>query len=217
LLDQALGVEVVEVAAVEVAAVLSFYRQESFSTPLDTDMSKKKKTETNDQKILNEKFGLEVAIEEMQAAFERQLSSVDAIKATARTMFGAASLIVSLFGALQLTNVQLVANLVGLYNITLIITGILYLGLVTLCILVLSPIDLKGPIKEDWGELYKHFTGKSEVEILRSRLIAYIGAIEDNQEPIRRRRRLAIWAGIILAIIVIMMLSLSAIPREVIP
>lgn len=179
------------------------------------------------EEINTEKLGLEISIEEMRYRLKSQYEGVDAIKATARTVFGASSLIVSLLAALQLSNVRVDPTFSAAYSIGVVLAMALYAFQITLCISVLLPVSLNGPVKEDWdilyesftgwNELLQDFTGKSEIEILRKRLSAYLNAIELNEPIISDSRRTATWASYILPVIVIILLLLSLIPRVASP
>ena len=161
-------------------------------------------------KYENEASGLKIGIEEMQRNLEAQFEGIDAIKAFARTIFGAASLIVSLISTLGLIETNISDNIKPFYYGILLTTGILYVFLIILCLWVLSPIRLDLPIKADWKVMYDYLMG-DEITVLRTHLYAYITTIQDNVKYIEPRERWVKWSGALLGLIVILLLILSSI------
>lgn len=165
----------------------------------------------------NEELVLEVSIEEMQRSLKSQFEGIDAIKSTARTVFGASSLIVSLLAALQLAIPRIIPNLLAAYQIGVVLALILYAFQVTICIYVLLPISVSGPVQADWDVLYNAFSGDSKVEVMRMRLSAYLNAIELNEPKIQELKKITTVASVILPIIVVILLILSLFPRVASP
>jgi hypothetical protein len=105
---------------------------------------------TNDNKdtaaYLNEEFGLQIGIEEMQKNLEAQFDGMDALKEIARTLFGSSSLIAGLFGLLQISNVEIDDAYWTYYVIGFAITILSYIATVVCSIIVLTPVTLKRPV-----------------------------------------------------------------------
>mgnify|MGYP006947920316 CR=1 FL=1 len=64
---------------------------------------------------------------------DRQVDGVDGIKATARSLLSAASLIVSLIAALQLLTAQVAPGWLPVYWIGIGLTAVIYLALIIAC------------------------------------------------------------------------------------
>lgn len=129
----------------------------------------------------NEEFGLNIWIAEMQSLLKNQLETFEVFKSTTRTIFGGSSLILALVSILQVFNVNVQASWYWVYVSGIILLAFLYLILIALCIRILMPVKVHGPIKADWDEIYDAFMEKSKVEILRQQLSSILNAIELNR------------------------------------
>ena len=166
------------------------------------------------EKPVENKFGYETVIAEMKYLLDQQYQGVEATKSTAQHVLGAASLIIALIGALQLLNVQIDPKWSTTYNCLVILSIVLYVALITCCILVIKPAQVFTPTSADWDELYYKFVGhQDDVDVLKQQLANYINVIGLNEKIVTYRRRLATIASILLPIIVIILFALSAIPR----
>ena len=154
----------------------------------------------NEIEFQNEEDGLKIAIEEMKKNLTAQFEGMDAIKASARTIFGAGSLIISIISAFELGKMK--------QSWYLLLFLILYVLLVIICIYILSPVKMDLPVKSDWDEIYESFMGE-KIPVLRTWLYSYINTIQKNKTILTIRAYLTILAGIILAIIVVLILSIS--------
>lgn len=161
----------------------------------------------------NEEIGLEISTGLMQRSLAAQNSGIDSMKSTARTLLGASSVIVSLLAALNLINIQPKTEYAWLYHLIIFFAAGLYAIQMVLCISVLSPIKLSGPIEEDWDLLYQTFASKSEIGIKREQLDVYLKAIEENKPVVIKIRNRIKYASWLLPVVVIILLLLSVIPR----
>lgn len=170
------------------------------------------------EEIVENKLGYEVAIEEMQYQLDEQYKSIGNIKTFVQQIFGAASLIISLIGALQIFGVQVDPAWHGLYNILVGITMFLYIILVANCVRVLAPLRVKGPISADWDILIENFVGhEDDLDVLKQRLRCYLDAISLNKPIIDILYKRVKYLRWMLPAIVIILLILSLIPRTPIP
>jgi uncharacterized integral membrane protein len=148
----------------------------------------------------NEEEGLRISIEEMKQNLSGQLASMDAIKTSARTVFGAGSLIISIISAYELGKMKL-----SWYFLLFII---LYILLVIICIYILTPVKMDLPIKSDWGEIYAYLMGE-KISVYRTWVYSYINTIQKNKKRIEIREKLTIVVSMILAIIVVLIMIIS--------
>lgn len=158
-------------------------------------------------------FDLQVATEEMQAVLNRQYDGMDAIKATARSILSAASLITALLGALQIFSARIDPAYQVLYPYGITMALVLYIALIAGCAVALLPVTMKGPIAPNWKVLSDSFVGKDERAIMEMRLSCLLNAIDLNAPLLRRMRLVTILSGALLVLEVCLLVMLSLIPR----
>jgi hypothetical protein len=156
---------------------------------------------------------LDIPLEVMKKDLENQVGSFDTIKATVRSVLSAASLIISLVGALQLVTVHVAPAWLWLYWSGVILAAVLYVTLIVVCIIALMPVRPWLPIKPEWDNLTTTFKGMNEEEINLKYLSSILNAIEKNTPVIEKFVCLQRVALILLPVIVIVLLSLALIPR----
>jgi hypothetical protein len=162
---------------------------------------------------MEKNLDIRVCCEEMRTTLYRQLDGIGNIKATTRTIFQAASLVIALIGALQLFTGKVVPEYQLASQIIIFIVFGLYIGLIFLCLSALFPITSFGPIEPKWEVLHEHFIVKSEREIYEMQLSAYLNAINLNKKNVHEVKSKTIWAGRILGAIVLILLLLSLMPK----
>jgi hypothetical protein len=169
--------------------------------------------ETQEVQIEN-KLGYETVIAEMKYLLEQQYQGIEATKSTAQHILSAASLIIALIGALQLLNVQVDPEWATAYNYLVVISIGSYVALIICCVIVIRPAQVYVPTSANWGELYSKFVGhRDDLDVLKQQLANYLNVINLNEQIVITRRRLATIASVLLPIIVIILFTLSAIPR----
>jgi hypothetical protein len=169
---------------------------------------------SKDTDIVNEELGLRIGIEEMQKNLEAQFEGMDAMKDIARTLFGSSTLIAGLYGVLQLSTLTISDPVwLSIYIIVFALTIIAYVSTVICSIIIISPVTLNRPVVDEWDQIYKHFTNKSKIEILRVHLAAYISTIKANNPILEKRRKLVKAASVSLVGVVILIMILSFIGR----
>jgi hypothetical protein len=157
--------------------------------------------------------GLKVGVEEMNRNLKLQYEGIDSLKATARSVLSAASLITGLMSLLQLARPTIQPDYVALFNLGIVLTLILYVLLIGACLAAISALTLKAPVAADWVVIQRFFGGKTGTELMNLQISALLHAITTNEPIIARQRRLVIIACILLPIIVVILLGLSLIPR----
>lgn len=157
--------------------------------------------------------GYQVAIEEMKLTLQNNLASFEAVKNMARTIFGAASLVLGLLGTLQIISAEVMPAYRAWYNVLIVLVLLAYLGLIACCLYVLTPINIYLPIRADWPELWENFISETEENIYKTRLSGYLNAIQLNRPIIARLRNVTTGATLLLPIILILILCISLLPR----
>jgi hypothetical protein len=147
-----------------------------------------------------ENLDLKTMLEEMKAQLERTYTGMDTNKATANALLQGASMIVAFIGLLTGNN-QL--QKLHILNIPSEAVLVMYAVLVVLCVAVIRPIKMYGPVKPNWITLDDAFTGKSEKDILEKQLSGYLNVIGKNEEIVKRYSVMVTVASILLGMIVI--------------
>jgi hypothetical protein len=159
----------------------------------------------NENEYQNEEDGLKIAIDEMKQNLTAQFAGIDSIKSSARTIFGAASLVISIISAFEIGKMRQSWYLLALL--------ILYILLVIMCIYILSPVKMDLPVKSDWSEIYEFLMG-DKIQVQRTWVYSYINTIRKNKIVLSIRSYLTILASILLAIIVILIILMSFFSRS---
>lgn len=153
--------------------------------------------------------GLITAVEEAKAYYRSQEKGIDSIKTTARSIFSAASLVVSLLGALQIFSVKSQTAHPVLFVIAVLIATHSYVLAIVFSLKVQLPLDFVTPIKMEIGELDKDLVGKSEEDVLKQQLVNYLNAIDGNKKPIAVRRKWVIASAVFfIATVVVLLLTI---------
>jgi len=155
--------------------------------------------------------GYETSIEEARSQLNRQFESVDALREIARTLLSSASLVFAFLGVFQLVFTPSKPPYTVWHGFVLSAIVALYVSLVVICVVVVSPAGMNGPIEPTWETLYSAFVSRSGVELLRMQLSAYLNAIALNDKTISRRQRLTVIAGALLPAISVLLAVLGMI------
>jgi hypothetical protein len=151
----------------------------------------------------------------MQRTYDSQLAGIDSIKTTIRTIFGAASLIVSLASALQIFALRPVpAAWLNTYQNGIVIIAILYLALIVVCIAGMWPVYIWRPLLPDWDELTTAYKDLDEQQTKAKQLSSLLNVIDLNKSVVIRFYRLQVTALILLPLLVLLLLLLAWIPRS---
>ncbi|MGV0974481.1 MAG: hypothetical protein ACOYBO_00975 [Azonexus sp.] len=156
--------------------------------------------------------GLNIGVSEMNRNLKLQYEGVDSLKATARSVLAAASLITGLMALLQLVR-PIQSDYFGLFSVAIGITMVLYVLLIVACVASISALTLAAPVNANWNEIQQFFAGKTGTELADLQIATLLNAIKANEPIIARQRVLVLTACWILPAIVVILLALSLIPR----
>jgi Na+/melibiose symporter-like transporter len=159
------------------------------------------------------KTHLDIPLAEMQQSFKNELAGIDSMKTAIRAIFGSASLIVSLIGALQLITAPVPKHLLPTYQMALIGLAVLYLILIAVCVAGMWPVKIYPVLPYDWDRLTVMFKDKSDVEMQQLHLSQTLHAMEDNRPLVDRLYKLQIAALVVTALLVLLILFLAFLPR----
>ena len=151
-------------------------------------------------------------LHEAENKLERQSESIESLKSHARTIFGASSIVIPLLGTLLIFS-DIAINVKSYYIAIVAMMITLYVVLVILSLIILSPSRFSGPIQIDHPTLKEVFLGKNELEIIKIRLSAYLNAIELNEGNIILKQKMTTIISIIFAIIVILLLIAAVLSK----
>ena len=165
------------------------------------------------KKVLSKRSNLEIPLIEMRQSLQNQLAGIDLMKGTIKTVFGSASLIVSLIGALQLFTTNVAIAWLPVYQGLLIALAILYFGLIVICVLGMMPIRTTPVLPHNWDTLSVTFQNMTDHEMTAMHLSAVLQAFDYNKPLVIRIYRLQVTALIILPVLVLLILFLAFLPR----
>ena len=158
-------------------------------------------------------YGLRLALEETQRVLERQLASVDSVKAGIRLYFSSTSLLVGLMGALQIFTTNIQPGWQAWYYGGLALVLGLYLALLGLFLVSLWPTRMFLPVQASWKELVATFHDKSEPEAVDLLLSGVLNAIDLNRPILNRLARLHQAISVLFGLEVIALVLLAFLPR----
>ncbi len=162
---------------------------------------------------MSEIDGLKVCVDEMNRNLKFQYEGIDSLKATARSILSAASLVTGLMGILQLVRPTIQADFVGLYNFGIAAAVLLYIGLIVSAVSSITAITMFAPVAADWTVVQTTFADKSGADLLNMQISALQQAIRANEPIIKHQRDLVLTACVLLPAIVVVLFAMSLIPR----
>jgi len=162
---------------------------------------------------MSDTSGLQVCIDEMNRNLKLQYEGVDSLKATARSILSAASLITGLMSVLQLSRPPIQAAYIDLYNLGIVVASALFIALIITSIRSIMAITLQAPVVADWQALSAGLAEKTGPDLARQHLSNLLNAIARNQPIIDRQTRLVWAACILLPLVVAALFMLSLVPR----
>lgn len=165
------------------------------------------------KKEISKRSNLEIPLLEMQRSLQNMLAGIDQMKDTIKTVFGSASLIVSLIGALQLLSTTVATAWMLYYQIALIAVAVFYLALIVVCILGMMPMRTTAVLPYDWDTLSVTFQNMTDHEMTAMHLSAVLQSLEKNTPLVNRIYRLQVAALVILPILVLLILFMASLPR----
>lgn len=152
-----------------------------------------------------------LALEELRRAYDIQNSANDLIDQKAAGVLGNASMILGLFGLLQLTLLR--DGQPALYQAGLLVILGLYATLIVLVAATLYPNTFKTPIKADWDVVWQSVLGQADNDADLSMISGYIDTVQALRAINARKSVYARAAHIMLPAIVVGILLLGVLPR----
>jgi hypothetical protein len=157
----------------------------------------------------------DVPLEEMQQLYKDLLASIDSIKSTIRSVLSAGSMIVSLSTALQIFTARTVtSDYMALYNNGIVVLAVVFVLLLTMCIVGLWPVYVVGPLAPEWDELTTAYKGLTQEQSKAKRLSSLLNAFDLTKPIVRRFYLIQIGTLILLGLVVLLVLWLGTMPRE---
>ncbi len=160
---------------------------------------------------MNNYIGLKSAIEEAKQYLKLQYDGVDALKETTRGILTFISIIISLFGSIQLSVNPIEFSNIGCYEILFFILGVLLLIIILKCLSVLSPTELQTPVKIDTENIKKLFLNKNEERVLVNLWRAYENTINSNRDIVNKLRKKVDCINKVFVVILINIIAILAI------
>ncbi len=146
-------------------------------------------------------------LEEAERYYGTQVRSLDILRDHAKTILGAASVLVTLFATFSSINAS---PLRSIYHVLIAVAIVfLYAWLMVKSLVAASPGLFHHPIVPEMEEYKKAFLNKNDAEITLQRLSNYINVIPRNDMIIQERRKLGQLITVQLAIIVVLILISS--------
>ena len=149
---------------------------------------------------------LQAGLEEIKCEYDRVLEGLDGIRDTARAILSAASIIITVIGAARivLSSTSILSEPIQIGILVLIC--IYFFILVVLCIGLVSPSDIRGPLKADENEIIARYMNQPEDEILKIRIVSYVLAMNENKKVINNAKNKLDWAGAFMIVNVLLLL-----------
>ena len=161
---------------------------------------------------MDKNYDVKTMLSTARMGYVDQIDSLNAFKSQARSIFGASSIITSLVAVLQIFS-TIPQGFKGAFQAIIAGIIILYIALVILSLIVLSPALWTTPVLLDWDYLADYYGGENERDVILKETSAYLGAIEHNRQTIKRRRKLTLWQGIIFGVIVVLVIAAGVMPH----
>ena len=161
---------------------------------------------------MDENCGIKAMLSTVRNGYDDQIESLNVFKSQARTVFSSSSIIISLVSVLQIFS-TIPEGFKGLFQAIIAGIIILYIVLVVLSLIVLSPAAWTTPVKLDWDILASYFGEENERNTILKETSAYLGAIDENRKTVIERRRMTLWQGIIFGVIVILVIIAGVLPH----
>lgn len=164
---------------------------------------------------MNDVDGLKVGLDELNRDLKLQYEGVDTLKATARSILSAASLVAGLMGVLQLARPAIQPEFISLYNFGIVSAVGLYVALIVVTVKSITAVSMLAPMAAKWETIRDYFENKTGVDLVKMQIGALLNAIAANEPIVDRQRQLVLTACVLLPMIVVVLFLLSLIPRVI--
>ena len=149
-----------------------------------------------------------LALEEMRMLYQKYDLDANQLDSKAANLLSSSSLIITLFGLLQLTLLN--HSQVIIYQILLVALFVLYSLLVVMVLIVLLPQKYKTLFEENWEGIEKAILHqKDEKSALMQVISNYLGRVQHNQKINRNKARKLKWITWIFATQMVLVVILS--------
>jgi hypothetical protein len=144
--------------------------------------------------------GYQAMLEEVRNQLREQFDSVAVAKTTARSMLSAASLILAIIGAFS------IGSSPNTWNGGIVAALILFVALIIVVAIALSPVKLKTPVEMTKGniKLYYKLSGNNLIDTLVDQ---HLKVMKENEPKVKRKVSLAQLSGVLLGLIVVMLIG----------
>lgn len=157
--------------------------------------------------LMDDNFDVKKSLEEITKQYDIQIEQIKMGRDIAKTILSSVSIIVSFVGSLTTLKESYITQ-AHLHNWLLVFSGLLFASLIIICVRLLLPVRLFGPIESSKKVYEEYVLGKNERETLLIIFSGYLNSIEKN-EPKIKKRTLLIWiAGTLMILIVFCMILL---------
>lgn len=161
---------------------------------------------------VNDNYDLKTILKQTEREFVWRDQSIEALKSQARTIFGTASVVIPLFGTLQIFS-QVSDAVKVPYAIIIALMLILYILLVVFSLKVLAATKYYGPIKMDWEDLSKAYYGKDQRDVILMEISANLHAHDENLPLLQMKKKWSKWILWIFPAIVCLSLVATALSK----
>jgi hypothetical protein len=157
---------------------------------------------------MDELQNAKLALDEVRLLYQKHDADSNHIDNKAGSILTGASLILTLFGVLQISLSRDIQSL--LYKIMLVVLFILFLGMVVLLMRILSPKEFRTVFKEDWEGVEKAILLKETEEEAALQLVSnYLERIQHNKKIIEGKARQLQWLTRLFAAQMVIIVGLS--------
>ncbi len=155
----------------------------------------------------NNLYDLETMLDEARQKLDRQFKSVAVFREHAKVIFGASSVIVSLFSVLKTTNIP--SDKIEIYITFWILIALFYIALTFAEIKTIFPKEIQGPIEATWKTYKDAYRGKTKEDVLLMQISAYLNVIKKNQDVVNSQEIWSLLISILFPILVVLIIILG--------
>ncbi len=152
-------------------------------------------------------YHLTTMLDEARIKLNRQFTSIAVFRDHAKTVFGASSIIVSLFSTLKIDNNP--QDKIGIYVVLWLLIAICYLVLTFMGIKAIFPKEIFGATEATWENYKETYFGKTKEDVLLQQISNYLDVIGENQKVVIDQEKWSKKISIIFPVLVILIVILG--------
>lgn len=160
---------------------------------------------------MNRLAQLELSLKELRRYYDLLCDNADRIDQKASWLLNSSSIIVGLFGMLQLTLLH--SGQICIYWVGVVLLLLAYIGLILTCVRILSPRPYKFPITAKWEAISNDILEKETDEAYATAISSYLEHILNNRQINEGKARDLRTAAFILTFIIVLLVILGLLPR----